>query len=102
VTDRVEKQAPWRDHDRWGDTARASRRWFGPLHEATFHHEQMLTPDLVVERFRGVSHVAALGPDEQTAVLDEVRAILSSHPDTVGRDALALPYRVDAYWCERP
>jgi SAM-dependent methyltransferase len=102
VMDRVEKKAPWRDHDRWGDTALASERWFGPLHEAVFHHAQVLSPDLVVDRFRGVSHVAALPSDEQTAVLDEVRAILTTHPDTVGRAELALPYRVDAYWCERP
>lgn len=102
VVDRVEKRAPWRDHDRWGDTALASRQWFGPLHEAVFHHEQVLTPELVVERFRGVSHVAVLPPSEQEAVLGEVRAILASHPDTMGRAELALPYRVDAYWCERP
>jgi len=102
VMDRVEKKAPWRDHDRWGDTALASQRWFGPLHDAVFHHAQVLSPDLVVERFRGVSHVAVLPPDEQAAMLDEVRAILTTHPDTVGRDELALPYRVDAYWCERP
>lgn len=102
VMDRVEKRAPWRDHDRWADSALASQRWFGPLHEATFHHAQRLSPDLVVERFRGVSHVAVLPPDEQEAVLDEVRAILATHPDAAGRDELALPYRVDAYWCERP
>jgi len=102
VMDRVEKRAPWRDHDRWADTALASQRWFGPLHEAVFHHQQVLTPDLVVERFLGVSHVAVLPPTEQAAVLEEVRTILATHPDTVGRTELALPYRVDAYWCERP
>jgi len=102
VMDRVEKHAPWRDHDRWADTALASQRWFGPLHEAVFHHEHVLPPELVVERFRGVSHVAVLPPAEQEAVLDEVRQILASHPDTEGRTLLALPYRVDAYWCVRP
>ena len=102
VMDRVEKQAPWRDHDRWGDTALASQRWFGTLHEAVFHHAHLLSTDLVIDRFRGVSHVAVLPPDEQAAVLDEVRTILATHPDTVGREELALPYRVDAYWCERP
>lgn len=102
VMDRVEKRAPWRDHDRWGDSALASQGWFGPLHEAVFHHAQVLAPELVVERFRGVSHVAVLPPDAQAAILDEVREILATHPDTVGRAELALPYRVDAYWCERP
>jgi SAM-dependent methyltransferase len=102
VMDRVEKRAPWRDHDRWADSALASERWFGPLHEATFHHEQVLEPGQVVERFKGVSHVAVLPPEEQRAVLDEVRSILATNPETAGRRELALPYRVDAYWCERP
>lgn len=102
VMDRVEKRAPWRDHDRWADTALASRRWFGPLHDAVFHHAQRMGPELVVERFRGVSHVAVLPAAEQAAVLDEVRTLLATHPDTAGRAELAIPYRVDAYWCERP
>jgi hypothetical protein len=34
-------------------------------------------------------------------VLDEVRTLLLDDPATVGRDELALPYRVDAFWTER-
>jgi len=30
-----------------------------------------------------------------------VRATLARHPDTAGRRDLAIPYRVDASWCER-
>ena len=102
VMDRVERKAPWRDHDRWADAALRSERWFGPLHEATFWHEQTLTRDQMIDRVRGVSHVAVLPPDEQERVLDEVRAILDEHPATEGRDEHALRYRVDVYWCERP
>jgi len=75
--------------------------WFGPLTEATFHHEQVLTPDDLVERVRSVSHVAVLPPDRREAVLDEVRTLLRTDPATVARDRLALRYRVDAYWAER-
>ncbi len=39
--------------------------------------------------------------DQQEAVLDEVRALLRDDPATAGRDEVALPYRVDAYWTER-
>jgi len=102
VMDRVEKKAPWRDHERWADAALQSERWFGALHEATFWHEQTLTRDQMVDRFRGVSHVAVLPPDDQERVLDEVRAILDEHPATAGHDEYPLRYRVDAYWCERP
>jgi hypothetical protein len=30
-----------------------------------------------------------------------VRAMLRADPATAGKDLLALPYRVDAYWTER-
>jgi len=101
IMDRVEKRAPWRAHDEWRESAFVETPWFGPLHEATFHHEQVLSPADVVERVRSVSHVAVLAPDRQAAVLGEVRALLRDDPATAGRDEVALPYRVDAYWTER-
>jgi hypothetical protein len=99
--DRVEKKAPWRVHEEWRESAFTDTPFFGPMHEATFHHEQVLTVDEVVDRFRSVSHVAVLPADAQAAVLDEVRATLATHPDTAGRDEIPIPYRVDAYWCEK-
>jgi len=101
VMDRVEKRAPWRDHDHWRESAFAAERWFGPLHEATFHHEQVLDIDGVVARFAGVSHLAVLPADEREQVLDEVRTVLATHPAIAGHSAFPIPYRVDAYWCER-
>ncbi len=101
IMDRVEKHAPWRDHEDWRDSAFTDSPHFGPLHAATFHHDQLLAVDDVVDRFRSVSHVAALPDTEQAAVLDEVREVLATHPDTAGRDHVPIPYRVDAYWCER-
>jgi len=101
IMDRVEKRAPWRAHDEWHESAFVDTPFFGPLHEATFHHEQLLSPADVVERVRSVSHVAVLPSAEQKAVLDEVRALLRDDPATAGRASVALPYRVDAYWAER-
>jgi SAM-dependent methyltransferase len=101
IMDRVEKRAPWRAHDEWRESAFVETPWFGTLHEATFQHEQLLSPADVVERVRSVSHVAVLPPDRQEAVLDEVRALLRDDPTIAGREELALPYRVDAYWTER-
>ncbi len=75
--------------------------WFGELHEATFRHEQVLTPPLVVERMLGVSHVAMLPRAEQQVVAGEVRAMLASHPATRDHATVAIPYRVDTYWRER-
>ena len=104
IMDRVEKQAPWRDHENWrrlraGRSARASAR----IHEATFHHEQQLTREGVVERFRGVSHVA-VAPRGRAGggARRGARRCCRHHPETRGRDTVTIPYRVDAYWCERP
>jgi SAM-dependent methyltransferase len=105
VMDRVEKHAPWRNHDHvaTGDANAfreddlAAHAGFGNLRTAQFVHEQPTTPEGVVARVKGVSHVAVLGAEEQASVLDEVRSILATHPDTSGRQQLAIPYRVDCY-----
>ena len=101
IMDRVERTAPWRDHENWRESAFGDRPGFGPMHEATFRHEHPTTHEGVVDRIRGVSHVAALPPDDQRRVLDEVRELLAGHPQTKGRDELRIPYRVDCYWTER-
>jgi SAM-dependent methyltransferase len=101
IMDRVEKRAPWRDHEHGRDSALGVRPGFGPLHSETFRHEQSVTPDGMVDRMASVSHVAVLPPAERRRVLDEVRGVLTHHPDTRGRAELRIPYRVDAYWCER-
>jgi SAM-dependent methyltransferase len=101
IMDRVEKRAPWRDHEKGDDSAPRPGAEFGPLHGETFGHEQSITPDGVVDRIASVSHVAVLPRADRERVLDEVRGVLSDHPDARGRSELRIPYRVDAYWCER-
>ena len=101
IMDRVEKRAPWRDHEQGDDSAPRPRAGFGALHAETFRHEQSITPEGVVGRVASVSHVAVLPPAERQRVLDEVRDVLARHPDARGRPELHLPYRVDVYWCER-
>lgn len=108
VMDRVEKRAPWRDHDggtrgadAWRDEALARAPGFGEGGTAQFQHVQLLGPEGVVDRIRGVSHVAVLSAKKRDRVLAEVREIVTTHPSTRGRTSLAVPYRVDAYWHER-
>ncbi|MCZ7525219.1 MAG: hypothetical protein M5U14_01805 [Acidimicrobiia bacterium] len=101
VMDRVERRAPWRDHDHGPGAGFTGAEGFGPVHRATFHHEQRTDPAGVVERIRSVSHVAVLPAAEQDAVVREVEGLLATHPDTRGRAELLVPYRVDAFWCER-
>jgi SAM-dependent methyltransferase len=101
IMDRVEKRAPWRDHEHWSDSALRVMPGFGPLHSGEFRHEQVVTPAAMVQRVASVSHVAVLPTAERETVLDEVRAVLRSDPQTRRREELRVPYRVDAYWFER-
>ena len=101
IMDRVEKRAPWRDHENWRDSAFRAMPGFGPLHSAEFRHEQAITPEAMVKRVASVSHVAVLPENERAAVLDEVRVVLTTHADARGRTELAVPYRVDCFWFER-
>jgi len=102
IMDRVEKRAPWRDHENWRDSARrGAMPGFGELHPAEFRHAQPITPAGVVQRVASVSHVAVLPDKEREAVLDEVRTVLNTHPAVKGRGTVEIPYRVDCFWCER-
>ena len=106
VMDRVEKHAPWRDHDHVAGPESSYARHeqdfaaapgFAPARTAQFMHEQRLTHAGVVERVKGVSHVATLPGEQQAAVLEEVAAILRTHPDTRAETVVAIPYRVDCF-----
>jgi SAM-dependent methyltransferase len=101
IMDRVEKRAPWRDHENWRDSATRAMPGFGPLNVGEFRHLQPITPDGVVRRVASVSHVAVLAEPEREAVLDEVRHLLATHPAVRGREDLEIPYRVDCFWAER-
>jgi SAM-dependent methyltransferase len=101
IMDRVEKRAPWRDHDEWRDSAYRDLPGFGELHTAQFRHTHTLTPEAMVRRVASVSHVAVLPDAERAGVLGEVRDLLATHPATAGRVDLAVPYRVDCFWFER-
>lgn len=101
IMDRVEKRAPWRDHENWRDSAMREMPGFGALHEAEFRHLQAITPAGVVRRVASVSHVAVLPENEREAVLDEVRELLATHPAVRGRETVEIPYRVDCFWTER-
>jgi SAM-dependent methyltransferase len=94
IMDRVEKRAPWRNHENWRSSAR-QLPGFTPMETAEFRHAQPLTPEGVVQRVASVSHVAVLPDAEREAVLDEVRTLVATDPATRGRATVDLLYRVD-------
>jgi SAM-dependent methyltransferase len=101
IMDRVEKRAPWRDHENWRDSALSAMPGFGPITTAEFFHAQTVTPDAVVQRMASVSHVAVLPDPERAEVLAEVRDLLATHPATRGRATVDIPYRVDCMFFVR-
>lgn len=102
IMDRVEKRAPWRDHENWRDSALLRPMpGFSEMHSAEFRHAQETTPDGVVQRVASVSHVAVLPPAEREQVLDEVRHLLATEPAVRGRETVQITYRVDCFWAER-
>jgi SAM-dependent methyltransferase len=113
VMDRVERHAPWRE-ERDGSgpddrrLARSERYLAGPADsnwspwvESTFYHVHYSTHDDVLDRMRSVSHIAVLPPARQGSVLDEIKAILSDHPQTREQETVGIPYRVDAMYTRR-
>ncbi len=58
---------------------------------------QQVTPEDVVAGIATRSYVALMPDARRTAFLAGVRALLADHPDTRGRDLLALPYVTRAY-----
>jgi len=72
---------------------RLERARFSFVHEADFA--------AVVARVTSVSFIASLPPAEFARVVDEVRTLLATHPQTKGRTTFELPYRTGVYWCER-
>ncbi|MBI3972531.1 MAG: hypothetical protein HY332_14725 [Chloroflexi bacterium] len=69
-----------------------------PLEERHFRHAQRLSREGVVERLLSSSCIAALPPQEQAVVRQEVLGILDRHAETRARDELLLPYRTELYW----
>jgi SAM-dependent methyltransferase len=71
---------------------------FRPLRQVEERQVQRLSPSEVVDLQRSTSKVARLRPEEQDRVLDPLRDLLATHPETRGRTVLELPYRTIGYW----
>jgi SAM-dependent methyltransferase len=101
IVNRREGAAPRYRTGAWRAAFDHARDLFRPLEEARFRHVHPLTPAGVVERIASVSFIAALDAAERDEVLDEVRAVLASHPDVAGRDELPLAYLTDVFLWQR-
>jgi MOSC domain-containing protein YiiM/ubiquinone/menaquinone biosynthesis C-methylase UbiE len=71
---------------------------FEPLQTATFETVQRASPEMIVDRVASISYVAAMSAPRRERVLDEVRDLLATDPDTAGYDDVELPYHANIYW----
>jgi MOSC domain-containing protein YiiM len=71
---------------------------FEPLQTATFETVQRGSTDTFVDRVASISYIAAMAEQRRGAVLDEVRELLATDPDTEGRTVIELPYLAHVYW----
>lgn len=93
---------PYSDHRErlWEDVVAESEH-FGPLSHQHIPNRQVGTVEMVVERTRSTSFIAALDGERHAAALDAVRTLLATHPDTAGHDTIEIPYDTVVYWAIR-
>jgi SAM-dependent methyltransferase len=72
---------------------------FTPLQASHFRYTQVGGREMVIDRISSSSFIAALPETEKNQALNQVRELLSTHPQTKGRDTIEFPYRTDVFWC---
>jgi SAM-dependent methyltransferase len=78
-----------------------SRPGWSPVRELHLPNPHPTSRDGVLERMLSSSHIAALDPAGQEAVLQEVEAVLDAHPETKDSERVEIPYTTDVYWTHR-
>jgi SAM-dependent methyltransferase len=70
----------------------------GPLDEHHFKQGHTGSPDdVILNRVRSTSFIAALGADERAAIDREVNALIASEPELAGKDVVTVPYETAAF-----
>jgi SAM-dependent methyltransferase len=74
---------------------------FEPLELRTWSHRGAEGRDVVLARVASISFVAALDEEPRAGLLAEIAELLDTHPDTRGRDDVALPYVTELFTTRR-
>jgi SAM-dependent methyltransferase len=74
---------------------------FTPLQVLHFQYTQVGGREMVIDRVASSSFIAVMPAAEKNQVLDQVRELLSAHPQTTGKDTIEFPYRTDVFWCAK-
>ncbi len=70
---------------------------FSPLELARFPNPQEVDEDQVVDRVASTSFIAILPDDERRRVLDRVRDLIRTHPETRGRERFTFSHETRVY-----
>jgi SAM-dependent methyltransferase len=72
------------------------------LQEDRFPHHHTGSPeDVIIDRIRSTSFIAALPADEEARVVGKLRALIAATPALAGKDTISMPYSTAAYWTEK-
>jgi SAM-dependent methyltransferase len=70
----------------------------GPLAEAHFAHGHTGAPEnVIIDRVRSTSFIAALPEAERSRVEEALRALIDSEPDLRGKSVVTVPYETAAF-----
>jgi SAM-dependent methyltransferase len=71
---------------------------FGPLQVQHFNHGHTGSPeDVIFNRVRSTSFIAALPQAQRANVDEQIRALIASEPQLRGREVVTVPYETAAY-----
>lgn len=68
---------------------------FGPVELAEFRWSVTMGPERLIDMVASRSSIILLPAAERAALLNEVRRLIATHPDLVGRTEFAMPYRTE-------
>jgi SAM-dependent methyltransferase len=69
-----------------------------PLQEVRFPHGHTGSPeDVIVNRMRTISFIAALPEEQEAKVVARVRVLIAAEPSLAGRTTVTMPYVTTAY-----
>ncbi len=75
---------------------------FGPLDHYELRWRNPMTAEEIVDLFASRSYLITLSPEERAEALQQVRALVMTHPDTAGRQQINMPYVTRAFRAELP
>jgi hypothetical protein len=64
---------------------------FAKLQRAEYRYTHIGTPDTVVDRVASISFVADLRDEDKRSVLEQVRSLLATDPETSGKTLIEFP-----------